>query len=147
MDIARLAADLRRDEGVRRSAYQDTEGYWTIGVGRLIDARLGGGLSDDEISYLLTNDIQRVTADLDRALPWWREMNEPRKEVLANMAFNLGIGGLQKFKRTLALLRRGDYGAAAQEMQRSLWARQVGQRAVRLADQIAIGERQEKGAT
>ena len=45
---------LRRDEGRVRHAYQDHLGYWTIGVGRLIDQRKGGGLSEDEIDYLLT---------------------------------------------------------------------------------------------
>ena len=28
-----LRADLQRDEGYRLSAYQDTGGVWTIGVG------------------------------------------------------------------------------------------------------------------
>jgi lysozyme len=54
-----LIAELRRDEGVDRSAYQDHLGFWTIGVGRLIDRRKGGGLSDEEIDYLLQNDVKR----------------------------------------------------------------------------------------
>ena len=32
---------LKRDEGVKLSAYQDSESFWTIGIGRLIDARKG----------------------------------------------------------------------------------------------------------
>lgn len=143
MDAARLAADLRRDEGMRSRAYKDSEGYWTIGVGRLIDPRLGGGLSDDEIELLLANDIARVVEELDQALPWWQKLNDARQEVLANMAFNLGVGGLLKFKRTLSMLEHGEFAEASREMLRSKWARQVGKRAVRLADQIATGERSE----
>ncbi len=49
-------AQLRADEGVRESAYTDSLGYLTIGVGRLIDARVGGKLWPDEIDYLSTQD-------------------------------------------------------------------------------------------
>jgi lysozyme len=34
-----LAEMLTRDEGRVRHAYQDHLGFWTIGVGRLIDQR------------------------------------------------------------------------------------------------------------
>ena len=52
-----LERQLRRDEGVVEHAYIDSEGWTTIGVGRLIDKRKGGRLRDDEIEYLLQNDI------------------------------------------------------------------------------------------
>jgi lysozyme len=46
--VANIAEQLRRDEGEVLHAYQDKYGYWTIGVGRLIDARKGGGISVEE---------------------------------------------------------------------------------------------------
>ena len=61
---------LKKEEGVIPHAYQDHLGFWTIGVGRLIDKRKGGGLSADEIDYLLSNDINRFVAGLEKALPW-----------------------------------------------------------------------------
>lgn len=137
--IEQLTRQLRRDEGVRAHMYYDSEGYATIGVGRLIDPRRGGGLRESEIDYLLANDIEEAVAALRDRLPWFDSLNEARQGVLANMAFNLGVDGLLGFKRTLALVERGDYEAASVEMLDSKWARQVGQRAQRLSEQMRTG--------
>jgi lysozyme len=139
MDTKQLSAELKKDESVRYSAYKDSLGYLTIGVGRLIDARKGGALSDDEVEYLLLNDIVKVMAQLNAKLPWWSTLSEPRQRVLANMCFNLGIGGLLGFVNTLEFVRTGDYAAAAAGMLASKWATQVGARAQRLAAMMEAG--------
>ncbi len=131
-----LAAGLRLDEGVRRFPYTETVGKLTIGVGRNLSDR---GLSDDEIDYLLQNDITLVIDDLNRALPWWVELSPVRQRVLANMAFNLGLSRLKGFTRMLSAMRRKDFAAAAQEMRSSKWAEQVGARAERLARLMEAG--------
>ncbi|UCR75307.1 lysozyme R [Alcaligenes phage vB_Af_QDWS535] len=136
MDMLR---ELRRDEGVVPYAYQDSLGYWTIGVGRLIDKRKGGRLTDTEMDYLLGNDIMEKEAELDKALPWWRNMTPARQRVLLNMCFNLGLTKLLGFKNTLKAMESGDYQKAAAGMLDSLWARQVGQRAQRLATMMRNG--------
>jgi lysozyme len=135
-----LAEMLRRDEGVVRHAYQDHLGYWTIGVGRLIDQRKGGGLSEDEIDYLLHNDIRRKTAEVAKALPWLSSLNGARQAVLVGMAFQMGTEGLLKFKNTLAMVQAGDFEGAAKGMLQSLWARQTPERATRMAEQMRTGE-------
>lgn len=134
-----LTEQLRRDEGIEPSAYQDHLGYWTIGVGRLIDARKGGGLRPDEIDYLLANDIQDRQAALTSALPFFTELDEARQGVLLNMAFQLGTDGLLAFKTTLELVRLGNFDAAAENMLLSKWATQTPERAARLAKQMASG--------
>jgi lysozyme len=134
-----LVGDLIRDEGFKRHAYQDHLGYWTIGVGRLIDARRGGGLSDEEIRYLLKNDIARIEKDLDEKLPWWRELSERRQRALANLAFQLGTGGLLEFSNMLDALEDGDHAKAAEEALDSKWAVQTPQRAQRIATMIREG--------
>lgn len=143
-DLTLLTA-LERDEGFVPHAYEDSEGYLTIGIGTLIDKRRGGGITHDEALYLLRNRVASKLADLDRELPWWRNLSTTRQRVLANMVYNLGIGtrtppkGLLAFHDTLAAMQRGDYRAAAQGMADSLWGRQVGKRAERLAEQMRIG--------
>lgn len=131
-----LANQLLVDEGLRLKPYKDTVGKWTIGVGRNLD---DVGISKSEAMMLLGADIDKVVAQLDAALPWWRRMTEARQNVVANMAFNLGINGLLGFKNTLASMQAGDYKAAAAGMLASKWASQVGDRAKRLADIMREG--------
>ena len=136
MDIKRLQDDLERDEGFVPHAYKDSEGYLTIGIGRLIDKELGGGINKREAHHLLQNDIRKVTGELDRALPWWRGLPEGRMRALANMCFNLGLPRLLGFKKMLKALEANDWRKAADETLDSKWARQVGDRSKRIADLI-----------
>ena len=135
-----ITKQLRRDEGVVEHAYQDHLGWWTIGVGRLIDKRKGGRLTDDEIDYLLANDIAEKERELEASVSFYKRLDEARKGVLLNMAFNLGVQGLLGFRNTLKLIETGKYEEASKEMLKSKWARQVGDRAVRLSKQMLTGE-------
>jgi lysozyme len=135
-----LKSQLLREEGAESCAYQDSLGYWTIGVGRLIDARKGGGLSNEEIDYLLDNDIKAKTAEVLRALPWVARLSAPRRAVLVNMAFQMGTKGLLAFRRTLGSIEDGQYSEAALEMLDSTWAKQTPARAIRLATQMETDE-------
>lgn len=139
--IDKLTAQLRRDEGWRPLAYQDSMGLLTIGVGRLIDSRKpGAGLRPDEIDYLLRNDITDRVQALTKALPWFGALDEARQGVLINMAFQMGTVGLLAFRQTLALVRDGKYAEAADQMLKSKWAEQTPARAKRLSEQMKIGE-------
>lgn len=135
-----LKTQLIGFEGSVPHAYQDHLGFWTIGVGRLIDKRKGGLLSPDEIEYLLDNDIRRTTQKVIESFPWASKLNEPRLAVLVNMAFQMGIKGLMGFTGTTESMRAGRYSDAAEGMRRSLWARQTPDRARRLALQMETGD-------
>ena len=137
--VTNLEEQLRFDEGEKLTAYQDHLGFWTIGIGRLIDARKGGGITKEESSYLLNNDIRRKTAELKAAIPWFGKLDEVRQGVLLNMAFQMGTEGLLKFKNTLRMVESGQYDAAASGMLESLWARQTPERAKRLSEQMRTG--------
>jgi lysozyme len=140
VETLNLLQQLRREEGVVPHAYQDHLGFWTIGVGRLIDRRKGGRLSDDEIDYLLSNDVRRFTSEVQRALPWLDELDEVRQAVLIGMAFQMGTAGLLAFKQTLAAVEARRYPDAAKLMLNSLWARQTPERAARMARQMETGQ-------
>jgi lysozyme len=131
-----LIDQLRRDEGVRLKPYADTVGKLTIGVGRnLTDV----GISDTEVDLLLSNDIARVLAQLS-PFAWFQGLDEIRKGAIANMCFNLGVGGLLHFPHMLSALEKQDWETAAAEMANSVWAQQVGDRAKRIEQQILLGQ-------
>jgi lysozyme len=138
--IEKLRAQLSRDEGRIEHCYFDSRGYATIGVGHLIDERKGGKLPEHIIDLLLDWDIEEHERELVKALPWVDQLDDARKGVLVNMAFNLGVPGLLKFVVTLEAVKDGRYAEAAHLMMRSLWASQVGSRAERLAKQMEIGQ-------
>lgn len=134
-------AHLRTEEGVRKAAYQDHLGWWTIGVGRLIDARKGGGLSDDEIDYLLANDIAKVQRQMAGWPAWEKVKADPvRATALISMCFQLGSQGLAGFKNTLAMIAAGRWADAAKNMLQSKWAQQTPARARRIAAMIETGK-------
>jgi lysozyme len=138
-----LITQLKRDERLRLKPYNDTVGKLTIGYGRDLE---DDGISPAEADVMLEDDIAIVRADLDKYLPWARQLDDARYGVLMNMAFNMGIGdatkgtGLMGFKHTLAMVQTGDYNGAAAAMLQSKWAGQVGARATRLATQMRTGE-------
>ena len=135
MELEQLIADLKRDENLRLKPYRCSEGKLTIGIGRNIEDL---GITEGEALYLLQNDIGRCMAELDRNIPWWKNLSDPRKNALLNMSFNMGWPRLSGFKNMLAALEAGDYETAAAEALDSRWARQVGDRAQRVA--ILLGE-------
>lgn len=138
---AELTRQLKGDEGVKPQAYQDHLGFWTIGVGRLVDTRKpGSGLRPEEITFLLNNDIDDRINALGRRLPWFLQLDAARQGVLLNMSFQLGVDGLLGFKNTLRLVERGDYAQAADNLLLSKWAQQTPERARRMAEQMRSGQ-------
>lgn len=136
MNLERLRRALVRHEGLKLKTYRCTAGKLSIGVGRNLD---DVGISETEAMVLLENDINGVVRDLDRAIPWWAGLDDARREVLANMAFNLGLPTLLTFRNTLAAIKDGRYKEAAALMLQSRWATQVGNRARELAAQMETG--------
>ena len=136
-----IKADLRRQEGVSTAAYQDSLGYWTIGVGRLIDTRKGSGLTLDEVNLLLDNDVERCYRECQKELPFFDRLAVNQRRALVNMAFQMGVSGLLKFKRLLAAVEAGDNKLAWREGMSSLWAKQTPKRAMQVLTLLCeIGE-------
>ncbi len=129
-EASAILSDLRRDEGLRLELYVDSVGKRTIGYGHNLDDL---GISEQIAELVLEEDFASAAADLNRSLPWWKELPEPRRRGLLNMAFNLGLTRLLKFEKMLAALKAGDGEHAAIEALDSDWAKQVGKRAWRIA--------------
>ncbi len=137
MDKQRLFTQLRLHEGVEHKPYKCTAGYLTIGVGRNIEER---GLSDDEIDYILSNDVDIVIDELGRTYDWFFDLSEVRQRVIADMVFNLGLPRFSQFKNMIAAIEAEDFVQASNEMMDSRWAQQVGLRASRLAEMMETDE-------
>ena len=133
-----LIVQLRRQEGEVLHAYYDPLGYLTIGVGRLIDKRKGGGITNVESAFLLNNDIERIRREVNDSLPWVPMLSPARQGVLYNMAFQLGVDGLLGFRNTLTMIEQGQYEKAALAMLNSKWAGQTPERALEMSNQMRL---------
>ena len=143
-----VAAALARDEGLRLLPYDDAtgqslktgdtiKGNITIGIGRNLQDR---GISPEEVGMLLENDIEIVRRELAARIPdLWYLLPDSVQDALLNMAFNMGVPRVMKFRKMWNALRLSDYETAAIEALDSNWASQVGERANRIALEIRNG--------
>ena len=109
----------------------------SIGIGRNLDDI---GISEDEAETLLRHDIIEATNQLLNAFPWVGALNDARGSAMINFTFNVGIGTVKKFTNTLAYMEAGEWDKAADEMMDSKWAKQVGNRAIEVTEQIRTGK-------
>ena len=133
-----LVDQIKRQEGLRLTAYVDTLGNRSIGYGHT-PAFPGQMITEAEAEALLMQDLNAAQTDLLTALPWCSSLSVPRYCVLWNMTFNMGIAHLLEFRLMLAAVREANYPEAAKQMLNSLWASQVHDRAVELAEQMETG--------
>ena len=145
-------------EGLRLEVYQDTLGIDTIGIGRNLEDRgitkeeLEGldipsinhvyeyGLTEADAVYLAHNDVEIVEEELVRAHPCVDRLDSVRQLILMDMAFNMGVPRLCKFKKMWNAIHDDNFQAAAKEMLDSRWANQVKSRATKLANAMHNGE-------
>ena len=130
-----LIAMLQRHEGLRLKPYKCTAGKVSIGYGRNLDDM---GISEVEAMVLLRHDIERCYEELN-VFSWFADLDQVRQEALIDMLFNLGLPTFLEFKKTLKFVAEGKYSQAAEEMLRSKWANQVGDRAKELAYMMDTG--------
>lgn len=128
-----ISEQLRKHEGEKLKPYLCTSGKITIGVGRNLQDR---GISKLESEFMLQNDIDQSIKELSENISFYHNLPDNIKKVLIDMCFNIGIGGLMKFTKTLRYIEEKRYAEAAKEMLNSKWSKQVGQRAITLSQMI-----------
>ena len=146
---------LERNEGRRRSTYQDTRGIPTVGVGFNLHrddaperiAEVGGNyeavlagkerLSHEQINQLRDGDAQRVLQGVEALVPNFNQLRRGQRLALADMAYNIGVSGLSKFSKMLAAINEGDFQTATTELLNSDYAQQLPRRARRNANLFA----------
>ena len=150
--------ELIKHEGLKLQVYKDTLGIDTIGIGRNLEDRgitkeeladldiptIGHvyeyGITEADAVYLATNDVQIVEEELVRAHPCVDRLDSVRQLILMDMAFNMGVPRLCKFKKMWNAVHEEDFPTAAKEMLDSRWANQVKSRATKLANAMHNGE-------
>lgn len=141
MDLEKLVVELKRDEGLRLSAYQDTLGYWTIGYGHQSPTiHKGMAISEKKAESLLMLDIGSAieVAKLYLDPVALDSLSDNRQRALVNMAFNLGTG-IFSFRKLKQAIVDGEWSKASRCALDSLWAAQVKGRAVRISYLLEIG--------
>jgi lysozyme len=149
-DVRTAAVDqLKLHEGYKPYPYKDSRGFWTIGIGHLIgDGSTKGEFTqysesnpmpEAEVQRLFQKDYEKH-ARIAEQYPAYETMNNTGRLALIDMTFNMGdlrVG----WSNTLKLLEEGRYDEAADVIENSKYARQVGNRAKTIASQIrAAGE-------
>jgi lysozyme len=125
-----LEIRIKRHEGRRFKPYKDSEGIWTVGYGRNIDAV---PFSHDEIDLMFANDLRRARDGAETFFVY-SQLNSVRRDVLVEMIFQMGIQGVSRFKRFLAAALQDNWSEAAKEMLDSRWYRQTPGRAKELSE-------------
>ncbi len=129
---------IGEEEGRRRTVYKDSLGFWTIGIGCLVDPKVpSAGLCDAAIDAQFAHDSIEARA-LASQFPFFDQLSEVRKAVLISMTFQLGSKPLH-WPDFMTALRAQNYTAAAGAMRDTEWWRdQTPTRAERQAQMLQL---------
>jgi lysozyme len=111
-------------EGIKKSIYKDSLGFWSIGIGFLVDPSKNAGLSVEECMMILRSRISNLEKRLSQ-YNWYTVQDVIRKGVLLELSYNLGVAGLLDFKEFLALMAARRCSEAALDLKGTKWASQV----------------------
>lgn len=135
--IKKIRDQLTEDEGFSPTPYKDSKGFLTIGFGFNLEKQgLPMSVALEWLDLLMFN----IESQLSRNISFWNDLNDARKGVLINMAYQMGIGGLMNFHDMLKALGSKDYVGAANEMKDSVWYKEFTARASRLIKIMLSGE-------
>lgn len=143
MNIDKLREQLKIDEGVKYEIYLDHLGYPTFGIGHLITEAdeehgkpVGTPITEERVNSVFDKDVEIYVSEAKKVFPNLTELPSEAQEVIVNMTFNMGAPRLSKFKKFIAAVEARNWDTASVEMMDSRWAKQVGNRAIRLRDRI-----------
>lgn len=131
-----LLDSIKEHEGFSPTAYKDSRGFDTIGYGTRVTE-----IEVDEATAeaWLIREVEEKEARLKHVNGWHR-MDLFRRDIILEMAYQMGVGGVLRFRRMWDAIRDQDWDRAADEMLDSRWARtQTPRRAGRLALRMRAG--------
>ena len=130
---SKLLESVKLSEGFRDKVYKCTEGFDTIGYGFAIKDLV---MDEDIAEMILRRKLDSLIERVDSRFPFLNDCHEEARVVVYEMAYQMGVSGVSKFKRFLQALEEKDYGWASIEMLDSRWSKQTPNRAQRLSNII-----------
>ena len=131
MLLDKLVTSIKEHEGFVNHVYKDSLGYDTIGYGTLLP------ITQLEATLILRSRLNSKIKELNERQPIYKTLPEEAQAIVAGMAYQLGVTGLLKFKKTWGYLEDHEFKKASVEMLSSLWAAQTPNRAKELSIRMA----------
>ena len=128
-----LIDSIKQHEGYRSKVYKDSLGIDTIGYGFAIKDL---ELDEDICEIILERKLKELETRVNLKFKWFIYMPQEIKDVVMEMCYQLGVGGVSKFKKTIAYLQNKQWEEASVEMLDSLWAKQTPNRAKELSNRV-----------
>ena len=128
-----LIDSIKQHEGYVGIVYKDSLGIDTIGYGFTIKDL---ELDEDICEIILERKLKELETRVNLKFKWFMYMPQVIKDVVMEMCYQLGVGGVSKFKKTIAYLQNKQWEEASVEMLDSLWAKQTPNRAKELSNRV-----------
>ena len=129
-----LIDDIKKHEGFSSVVYKCTAGYDTIGYGKRVKYLK---ITKEQAEEWLKEDLDHLKYVLADKYNWFLPAPQEVKDIVINMAYQLGVSSFSKFKKTIYLLANKDHKGASVEMLDSKWARDdTPSRAKELSDRM-----------
>ncbi len=131
----RVLDSVAEHEGFRESVYLDHLGNPTIGYGTRIEEI---ELDEETARAWLVRELEEKFDRLIGVIGF-ADLSQVRQGVILEMAYQMGVGGVLRFRRMWKAIRHTDWDAAADEMKDSRWYRdQTTARAGKLARRMRL---------
>lgn len=126
----RLVNSIKKHEGFVPKFYRDSLDFWTVGYGtRMNEVEVSKELATEWLMKELEEKYEQL-----RYVQGFELLSDVRKDVLLEMAYQMGVSGVMKFQKMWAAIRGERWERAADEMLDSRWAKsQTPKRAAVLA--------------
>ena len=114
---------IKKYEGFRPQAYQDSVGVWTIGYGTTRingqPVKAGMTITEDQALRLVQQEVNKLWSQIEQILKV--NLNQNQMNALVDFAYNLGFNAL-KSSTLMSKVNAGDFNGAANEFTRWVYA-------------------------